>query len=284
MYGRVAYDSQRLYLNGSFIEGVTDHSSSFSSNKTDLLFAGTGYLQSVSEGEQGGEFSFSRVLSFDNDLVTGMFNGDVSGKFLYGVREEDFQVFNFERGRISSYNISCEVGGIASSDIQVTCFGNMGGNGTEPYLPEYNYTNPKISISRALNLDVAGSSTNRVQSIDYSIQVNYSEEPFLSEIESSTTQIKVNYPVLIESTFVLDVDDYSSSRVFDLLCSAPTQNLNFSFDDCQYGITRKFYSPNAELSDISYTSSLDGNMQYTLTYQSKIKNLSSIGAILSLNV
>lgn len=302
MLGVIRHDTQVVYVNSQYIQGAIGHAVNVSVSREPVSIAGyqptvipnpEGILETSPNAIPEIDFSVNRNIVTQNDPITGFFTNYVTAVYRYGVRDKwgeigsidslkqgDQKFFSLENGVLTNYNISCTVGGIATSNFSIKGLGNAG---TDNNYDSSSDGTPSLDITiakdRDLVLNVAGYSTNRIQSIDYNLTVGYNTKYYVGG--GGTFSNEINYPIELRCAFELEVDDYEVGDIWEMLCSPTNQNLTFLFNDCADGGIRRFSLPDGELIDYSHNASTEGPMTATFTYASYLNDVTKVAAILS---
>jgi hypothetical protein len=226
-------------------------------------------------------FSVDRLVVTNEDPLTGFFRDDsvgISGHLNY---DED-NTFAFTRGFIDTYNSSCSINQIPTLDFNMTVFGgNIGADGKVPAAAEVPKNNP-IFIARPgdISLNVSGHETNRIQSYSYNIAIERTPLEIMGN-EWSPEGFIVNYPIPLDVTFELEVDDYEGKKFLDFICQPHRQDLEIILSDCNNtcglgsGI-RTFRAPQARLRSYNQVGSIDQALTATIEYRSYITSVTGI--------
>lgn len=285
-YGRIIYSDQRVVLNNQELLGIYEHSFDSSYNWKPVYMAGHGLYSQELEGVPSRSFSFSSYIDLNNDFVTGLFNKKVTGKFLYKkTNESAYNIRQLNDSLINSYSMSFEVGKIPEITVGLE---GIAVENTYDNQSFYTINTGEMSIIRPYDLQfsIDGiTNTERVQSIKYTIPINYKNRRNIGEFFQSP-QIEVNDPIISTLEINLEVDSYDFPEMQgdvvlkDYFCSANEIDIDFYLVKC--GETgRRFSMDNARLINMDHSASIGNNMNVKLTYGAIITGIEDIGRLLS---
>ena len=284
MLGRVIYGDQRLFINGMEMSGVQSNSSSLDTNYVPIFVAGTGVYSQEPSGPTEYPFSFERVV-FETDPLTGVLFSGLSGHFAYATgNSTGYQTFGFENGLITSYSISCAVGDLAKSSVDIAARGNMGSfNDGIDIATGAEYNSP--FIGKPGDLHISGYSdgeTNRVQSIEYTLTIPYTSNDKIGTAFGPDSR-RLTGPITISTKFSIEVQDFRQEDLFSLICDTAEKNLYFYFTDCDNTTVRAFNAPRSKLKSSSYNADVGTNLSFDITYQGYVNSTGEAIACLNGN-
>lgn len=270
-YGSIGYSDQDVFIHGERLRGVQSCTAGWTPQEGFVNAIGIGFTGSVEmEASLQSSFDVSRLMVGPHDPLVDCLNStNVEGEIAYGSGKN----FAFERGFVSSYSCACAVGEIPSLDFGIIAFGRSGGG--QVAVAQTPPVDDTIMVAHpgSITLDVAGHSTNRIQSFDVSININ--REPLNLTGALTPDDFILQLPLEVDCQFVMHVDDYESSKMFDFVCSPERQDLNFIFNDCdKETLIRKFFIKDARLVDFQQTGGIGDSLEATLTYKSLLNDAS----------
>lgn len=274
------HDTQDLYINKERIRGVQSCQVAWSAEETYVNAVGRdgGFLGGVVEQPMTATCDIERFMVSSTDPLVELFKStDIYGENLY----TNGKNFIFSRAQITNYSCECAIGGIPSLNFSLLCYGNSGGD-TDIFLSQNPERDSSIMIAspRSILLNVAGHSTNRIQSFNF--QINVDREPIFKLGSLEPIDFRIEFPIQVDCQFVLHVDDYESKNLFDFICAPEIQDLSLIFKDCESGdAIRSFFMKDAKLMDYSQSGSIHEFLEATFSYKSYITNINHLEKILN---
>ena len=285
-YYRNKYEDQNVYISGYKLRGVQSFDAGFEIPYEPIKVAGIGYLDYSINSNLEGSFNVSRFISSTGgDPLTGMFNTPLSGHLSYigggpGAGSESLSL-GFTNGYINSYSSTCAVGQIATLDFGVTVYGDMGAQ--VPTAPE-GTNNDTLMVARQGDitlLNVSGEKTNRVQSYDYRITIPRKPIYTLgSGLEPGL--FNIDYPIVVDLAFNIDVDDFEAQDMHDLLCDQPKGDICIILSGCGGSSKlQEFHAPCPVFLGIQQNSSIKDLLSVDIKYKSYINHISGVPALVA---
>jgi len=265
MYGRVTYDNENVYLNGQRILGVKSFDGQMGFSRTPISALGAGYLGQALEGEVPKSYSFSKYVGSSEEDLLSLASSEITGVYKYKSSRNDFtQEWTAVRSRMSSYELSCQVGELPEASVSFEVVGAAGfsdkqvNNETE-WSDEFNVIRPGDLIVSGEN----GFSNNRLQSFRYTITNPVSKGNLIGGEFVSFFRQNEPVEVVIKMDFDLDSleDDLS-----DLPLCEKDFAATFIFNKCGNKI-RAFSISGAELIDSSVNGEVGSNATFSATYR-----------------
>jgi len=163
-----------FFLNGSTISGITSVNGSYNINYAPIKTVGVGYNKQIIAEVPVANFSISKYLLYDEPFLnfTGE-NYDRTAKFFNGSLNYNNKRFGFQSGYLNSFSLSCSVGDVPTTDVDIIVYGDVGPN----YNSSGSLRSPYITVPQVKDIIItcSGSSSNRVVNFDYNI--NCPKEP-----------------------------------------------------------------------------------------------------------
>ncbi len=265
MYGRVTYDNENVYLNGKRILGVKSFDGQMGFSRAPISALGAGYLGQALEGEVPKSYSFSKYVGSSEEDLLSLASSEITGVYKYKSSRNDFtQEWTAVRSRMSSYELSCQVGELPEASVSFEVVGAAGfsdkqvDNETE-WSDEFNVIRPGDLIVSGEN----GFSNNRLQSFQYTITNPVSKGNLIGGEFVSFFRQNEPVEVIIKMDFDLDSleDDLS-----DLPLCEKDFAATFIFNKCGDEI-RAFSISGAELIDSSVNGEVGSNATFSATYR-----------------
>lgn len=292
--------NQTVFVNGRKLRGVTDFSANYNIRTKPINVLGQGVANQVTADIPEASVSITRDLSFVDffQAYTGL-NVPINGSAHYNDK-----ILGFQEGHLTSYSYSVEYGQTPVSNVGITVFGDMGsGDANSTAYDSLNasgqqFDDPIQKISRPSDISVScfGSSTNRVKSFNFDVSVPKLTAYTLNE--KYPAQISIGSPIVVNTSFVMEIDDYESRRISDYitLTDFDTFSVNVNgivysaniltevdgteltmpdgtfltlLSDDTYQVSQlwSFNSSNTRLISQDFSSSADDVSQVSLTYQ-----------------
>lgn len=215
-----------FYLDGQAISGVISVDGGYSINYTPINTIGIGYNKQVIAEVPNAEFNISKYLLYNEPFLnyTGQKN-DLKAIPLAASINYNSKSIGFQSGYLNSFGLSCSVGEIPKTSANIQVFGDIGsgfsafGNQQTKYM-----TVPQV---KDIILTCSGSASNRITSFDYSI--NCPKKPiYILQAANNYVPYEVlsDFPIEINASFTLEIDDYSARKVYEQLNS--DTNASFS--------------------------------------------------------
>jgi hypothetical protein len=227
--------NQKVFLEGVRLKGVTSVDGSYTHSVKPINVLGQGAVKTVIADVPQADFSISRNLAFAD--IFNPFTGIASkirGSLNYGDK-----VFGFENGYLSSYSYGVSYGEVPQTNIGIKVYGDIGSG---MYLS--NSSNPQfVGVEGTLNatgdfndaddipiypaniiLTCKNSNTNRITSFSFSTNIDYDVIYGVNSV--LPLQVSVKYPVEVLVDFTLEIDDYETKRMTDMLVTGVADPFN----------------------------------------------------------
>ncbi len=228
-----------FYLNSTTISGITSIDGSYNIKYEPIKTIGAGYNKQVIAEVPVASFSISKYLLYNDPFLP--FTGEKANKTaksFKGSINYNGKKLGFLSGYLNSFSLSCSVGEIPSTTADIIVYGDLGPS----YDASGNFKPPELFVSQVKDiiLTCSGSSSNRVTSFDYSI--NCPKQPIYTLNQSGISfsgptgpvapipnyipsEVLLDTPIEISASFGLEVDDYQSKSLYDIL----TNDIDTSF-------------------------------------------------------
>lgn len=212
--------NQTVFLNQTKLKGVSAVDGSFQIITKPINILGQGFINQVVADVPEANFSITRDLVFVDTFqkYTGI-NQPIEGSIFYGNR-----VFGFEKAFLTSYSYSVEYGQTPVSTLGLTVYGDMGSGDASVVVSSAlnasgNIQDQQNKIPRPsdITLSCYGSQTNRVKS--FSFDVDIPKHAIYALGYQNPVQVSTIYPITVNTSFTLEIDDYQSRRISDYLTS-----------------------------------------------------------------
>lgn len=276
-YRRNLYQDQSVYINGSEIKGVQSFEGSWSVPNSPMLAGGHEYVGNEIEGELVGDISVSRQIITGSDTIPSLLGSPVSGYLLYGADYSRNASFNFKKGYITSYQSSCAIGEVATSDFSLTAYGGIGKGSISD--TSYSPIAPTAAIANSMTLNTSFGSTNAIQSYDFDLSLNVRPIYKMGDM-FVPSKFEIEAPLVSKINFSIFANDYEIKELFDAICSVDfIEDLSITLNQkCDGPEITSFTFDDAKLVDSSISSSVGENLSINLGYE---KYYSSAGEAFS---
>ena len=238
------YENQ-FFLNSTTISGIISVDGSYNINYTPIKTIGVGYNKQIIAEVPVANFSINKYLLYEEPFLnfTGE-NVDQTAKSFRGSLNYNGKKIGFESGYLNSFSLSCSVGEVPTTTSDIVVYGDLG--------PTYDasgvYKAPYVSVPQVkdITLTCSGSSSNRITNFSYSIncpkepiyllnQSGYSYNaptgPTAPQKNYIPAEVLLKLPIEIDASFTLEVDDYTSRSLYNIL----NNDLDTNFSITIYG-------------------------------------------------
>ena len=232
-----------FYLNSTTISGITSMDGNYSINYEPIRTIGVGYNKQVIAEVPIANFSINKYLLYNDPFLpyTGE-NRDKTAKSFRGSINYNGKKLGFQSGYLNGFALSCSVGEIPTTRADIIVYGDLGPN----YNASGNFKPPELSVPQVkdITLTCSGSSTNRITSFEYSLscpkkpvytinQSGYSYSgpnigPTAPNPNYIPSEVLLNIPIEISASFTIEVDDYESRSLYDILTNDTNTNFSIS--------------------------------------------------------
>jgi hypothetical protein len=261
MYGRQIYADHQLIIDGLIISGVTSFNSDFEAPFDSIDVLGNNLVTEVRTNSER-NLSFSRFLMHADPLK--FLTGDISCN---GFLKYNNLTYGFNSGYLTNYNVSCGIGDLVNVTTDFIVYGNIGGGISQQILPNQNLDYVYVPNFGTIDLNANEGSTNRIVSFDYTISCE--RVPLFLLGSNNASSVFLKKPVSIDLSINIDIDDYQSTTIQNLICSQSLQNLTISLKNCNKTQTiETFSAPNAKLVSNSYQIDIDNPSTVELGFKS----------------
>ena len=215
--------NQSVFINRTKLKGVTAVDGSFQIQTKPINILGLGSVNQVVADIPQANFSITRDIAFVDlfQKYTGL-NESLLGSINYGNA-----VFGFNEGYLTSYSYSVEYAQTPISTLGITVYGDMGSGTTSAASIRFetglNATGDvqdqvnKITRPSDITISCYGSETNRVKSFSFDVGIEKHAIYGLGNV--NPVQVSTKYPLTVNTSFTIEVDNYNSRRITDYLTS-----------------------------------------------------------------
>ena len=231
--------NQTVFINGTKLRGVRDFSANYNIRTKPINVVGQGVVNQVTADIPEASVSITRDISFVDyfQAYTGL-NIPINGSIHYNDK-----ILGFQEGHLTSYSYSVEYGQTPVSNIGITVFGEMGSGDANSSINDYGSLNAsgqavegviqKITRPSDISVSCFGSTTNRVKSFSFDVAVPKLTAYALNH--KYPVQVSMGNPIVVNSSFVMEVDDYESRRISDYLTLTNFDSFSINVKGIIYG-------------------------------------------------
>ena len=296
-YGRVLYGDELVFIQGydssqnrwegSGIRGVQSIDADFNIPFEPVVFGGNMYEGVVLNGAKPtSSFSIDSfvVTNADADPLLDLFDRPLSGVLNWNGLGTAQGNYSFESGFISNYSCSCAVGEIPSVTCDINVFGDVDNQAPTDLFPESGkIPDEQIQIPRAGDIvltNVTGQDTNRVQSFNYNLNIPRMDVDTLGG-EYRVRIFDITYPIEVDLSFTIDVDDLEPPLLSALLCEQDLPDITIQLSGCHLeNAVRTFKIEDPILVSMQETSSISQTLQAEISYKSYIKDVDHLANLI----
>jgi hypothetical protein len=261
MFGRITYADQKLVINHQEISGVTDFNGDFEIPYESIDLMGGNFAAEI-QGEVSRNISFSRFLAQSDSLK--YLTGEALCSGFVNYRNYSF---GFQSGYLTNYNASCAVGDIAEITTDFVVYGNIGGGIDHPILPSQHNENIYVANYGNIFISANQAQSNRIVSFNYNVSCERVPVFLLGSLNPSHVFLKK--PIIIDLDLTLEIDDYESRNMQDILCAPEIQNISIDLKNCDNSqIIESFKAPNSRLISTNYNGTIDNSASIELSFRS----------------
>jgi hypothetical protein len=214
-----------FYLDGQAISGVVSVDGSYNINYGPINTIGYGYNKQVVADVPDAQFNINKYLLYNEPFLnfTGQKDNLKAPSFAGSINYNNKSI-GFESGYLNSFGLSCSVGEIPQTSVNIQIFGDIGSGYSAYGTRQTKYmTVPQV---KDISINCSGSSSNRITSFDYSINCPKKAIYILRDTNNYIPyEVLSDLPIEINMSFNLEVDDYSARKLYEQL----NNDINSSF-------------------------------------------------------
>jgi len=231
---KLTREDQHFFINTGEVFGVQSVSADFSNPVQTLEFIGMDNGSFIPAGPRNGSFTVSQFLITDESFLQYTGESAFSG-YLIKSRNDFTQNFGFKSGYMTSYRVSCAIGGIPEISVGIEAFDKVGNIPTgEIPIDIKNASSSfdlKVADPGSVELSLNEFNTNRCSSFE--INIDCPREPYYVLGQYQPKEVISRYPFPVSIDFTLEVDDYSGQNNFDYPCSKQVEDLTITLKDLE---------------------------------------------------
>lgn len=269
MFSRKTYGDLQVNINGYLISGVQSFNGSYELPNDNVLSYGGGIARATNETVIG-NISFQKLVVGEDNLFS-LISGVLTGHLFYQTG-----YFGFNKGYINSYRVAAQVNDVPTIDVDFTAFGNVGsGVSTPTQQSPVNWFQQNVTHG-GISLAIDGQeATNRVTDFNYTVTVPRLPRYLLGE--KSPSYVLVNWPITIDTTFTIELDDYQFQEISGAVCGPRQKDLVLTLGACGgTGVVGQFKAPRSRLLGEAIRASIGPNVQVTATYRTFLNQFSEL--------
>jgi len=300
-YGRILYGEELVFLEGSGLRGVQSVDTRFDIPFEPIAFGGNRFESAIlKDSKPTTSFGIDSLIvnSGELDPIVGMplWDSPISG-VLHAQADPlegdpgpaPINDWSFTSGYILNYSSSCTVAEVATTSCEIRVFGDVHNVRPDNLFPEtgkVDASNQFINIAKAGDItliNVTGQDSNRVQSYNYNLTINRLDVDKLGGNYRNHIH-DIIYPIEVELSFVIDVDDIEAPLLSGLLCNPDLDDITIQLGDCSIpdsGPIRSFIVENPILVAMEETVSIGDALQAQLTYKSYIGDVNNLATLIT---
>jgi hypothetical protein len=281
------YDSVQNRWEGSGIRGVQSIDAEFNIPFEPIAFGGNMFAGTVLNGSKAtSSFTIDSlvVTEASADPLVYLFDKVLSGALNWDGLGTAQGNYSFESGFISTYSSSCAVGEIPSLTCSIDVYGEVGNFAPTELFPESGkIPDDEIKIAKAGDIkliNVTGNDTNRIQSYSYELSIPRMDIDTLGG-EYQRRIYDITYPIEVDLSFVIDVDDLETPLLSSLLCNQDIPDITIQLSGCQLeNNVRTFKITDPILVSINESSAISEELQAKISYKSYIKDVNLLPSLI----
>ena len=293
-FGNIGHEKNFIYINDKPLLDVKSVDYSVSTNRTVLNMAGVKDLPQVTEGVSQATLNLQRyaITNTENDPFAGGFYGPdlflngFSGVWQHQDAGGANNFFAMENAYVSNYTFSAEVDAVPSISMGIVGYGSGIGQTDTPtgYMtgaPDIDFTNvyiyPKLMELVFPETDTLTDITkeNLVTSFNLSFTMNREVRNRIGQ-QKKMPETFLAYPIEATLTLVIDVDEYTTPAINNLLCEYPG-TIELLMKNCDGSNIRGFKFTEGVLQSASMEAVAMDINKATLVYTKSITNDAEFG-------
>lgn len=246
-------------LNGYSLSGVSDVTFSSENSLENFKTLGAKNFGFSKVGPSVGEVDFSRSLIYQDPVLSLTGDGACSGVFSNG----SFN-YRFYSGYLADYSVSCSVGQVPTVGTKIKVFGEMK-NSTETWPPTVAHPDVFVPSPKSISVSTDHSSTNRVQSFDFSLAIN--REPKYSVNSLFPDGVVRNGPIDISASVTYNVKNFTPIDLQNFVREISSPSFIISIKDRTLTQTVASFSiQNSQVLNHSLQGTVDSPLSLTVNY------------------
>lgn len=267
-------DMQHVFLGTTEIPGIQSVDLDYSNNASVIQYLGQKNIKYIPKGAPNGNVSINSLL-ITTDQFIGLTGNSGCNGYVFKQNSNTSDNFSFTSGYLTNYTINCALGQIPEINTAISVYSNMGRltsaessrvSADFSVIPTAYSTLPlKIASPNMMTLSLGDFSTNSLQ--NFNLSINIPRLPIYILGQRDPSQIEINYPITINGSFTMDLNDYVARKMKNYPFNERVDNLSFTFNDLETQRPILSYSfNNLMLSAEQYRSNINSETQVTINY------------------
>lgn len=257
----IFYDDLRLFVEGEEVRGAQSVSVSTNSNIIPVSCMGAGFFGM----EVGG--AVESTLSVKQLMVTGQNYfpfSNITGYFSYN-DDSQYSALQWSKSRLDSVSFSVSTNSVVEIDTSLTVYNTFSTGSIIPPAQEDIGTN-QIARPAFIETNIPFEDTNAVQSITYTLNLNWKPTYFIGQSEP---ELELIFPINIDVEINTNISDYEF-ETFSEYCNITKQDLTFIFKTCDGDTIKTITAPDAMLVGITSNGGVGDKLSARLSYKSYV--------------
>lgn len=265
----VSRETQAFVLDNIQIPGVQSVSMGYTNPAVGLKYLGMGGGNHVYNGQSVGQINLSTYL-FSNDFFIS-YTGTSSSQGSFFLKKNIDDVIYFDSAYLTSYSNNYSLESLPEINVSFSSFSQLGkginSNINDAFrILDTQHSRIKTIGPGSVNFNNSIFDTNRVNS--YSIDITVNRVPIYILGQKAPNEVKVSYPIEINCSFDIDINDYQVKNLTNYPLFPKNDNINLVLNDLFTTENIATYNFGSMLLlNESISSSLDGNTRVRLNYQ-----------------
>lgn len=266
MLSRYTREFNRIYIDNSPITGAQSIVASYTVPAENLKYLGSNNtpLTTVPIGAYIGAFELETLFINSDPLIkyTGDFGANIKIQY-------DNNSFVMNSGYLGEYRFSCGIGTIPTISTKWNIYNDFGSGiaANTPFVMDD--SNLNIVNPGDIEINFSELETEKINNVG--INIKSSRLPIYDATLIRPVDIKLQYPLLVTTTFSISLHDYKNKNLFDY--PRKDHSYNFTINLRKHNtstIINSFNITDALLTKEDYNTDVDGSALMQLTYESII--------------
>lgn len=284
--GQLTQEKARVFLNSTELPGVQSLNGNYNLNSNPVKYLGMSETTTIPNSPYNGSLNLSCLLLSDDRLIehTGYnaFNCYVTQE-----RKSISENFSYSLAYLTKYRSRCSINQIPQIEADIIVLGDVGtstGQGAgfsgfsgfsgvdkitgdfSTISGEWDTLLLKIPTAGSISLDVDDFVTNRVQS--YSLSIDVPRRPLYVLNKSTPHQVDINYPMVVDMSFNIALNDYTSSGLSSYPFNHKTKNITLSiYEESNGNLIKSYGFSGLDLYGEGYVATVGNAINMNLHYK-----------------
>lgn len=270
-------EKQHFFIGGTEVFGVQSLSCSYNAGYQPLEFLGMSQTVDYPNNAQVASISCNSLMLGADSFINYTGDSSFSGYIVADKTTPGGQNFSFTSAYLTSYQVRCSVGQIPEIATEILAVGDAGRLAGDQYNTDFAAISastavltPQIASYSTIEVSMPEFSTNRLQSFQVSIQ---SPRNPIYKLGSRTPYlVDLIYPLRVDASFTMDVNDFLSYRLNSFPCSPVSKDIIFAFNEYGSGANVMTYSfSNMRFQGMKYSTEINGSVSVSVEYSTFIE-------------